>query len=358
MVNQPPPDGMLPHGWWDGLSEATLPTTKTLPGPLGTLRGVRPPAPHDFQYPTQVHGPTTHKPGTPGTPAPKPAPKPTPKPSMSHDQQSAYDLMQATLQSWGISTLGDDVRKLILAGDTSPDTLALALSQTDAYKQRFAANAARAKAGLPQLTPAQYIATEEQYRNSLARYGLPHGFYNDKASTDNWIAGDVSPAEVDARAQDAAALVYDSPKEALQAWHDYFGGGLSDPTGHAIAAVLDHSVAEPLIQQRIGAAQIGGAALQQGLHTSAENALHFAQGGTTLAQAQQAYSAIAGRLGTDAQLSNRFGQTFGQQQEENATLGHDAAALNQQQALYAQEGALFGGHGGGTAATGNAGSNY
>ena len=89
-------------------------------------------------------------------------------------QNDAIVLMTSTLKSWGLSTLVADLKRLIIHGDTNADTLSLALSQTDAYKTRFAGNALRVKAGMAELTPAQYLATEEQYRNTLQALSLIH----------------------------------------------------------------------------------------------------------------------------------------------------------------------------------------
>lgn len=269
-------------------------------------------------------------------------------------QTSAFDLLQQTLQSWGLGSLIPQLRKLIIGGMTDNNELALSLSQTKEYKARFAANEARKKAGLAELTPAQYLATEEQYRNILQQYGIPKGFYDTQKETDAWLAGDVSPAELQGRVQAAADLVYNSPKEAQQAWDQFYGGG----KGGAIAAILDPKTAAPLVQQQVTAAQIGGAALQQGLTASKDSATRFAGEGITLARAQQAYSEIAQRMSVDTAAGNRFGSPITQGTEEKATLEGNAAALQQQGTVYAEESSLFAGHGGGTTSTGSPGSNY
>lgn len=286
----------------------------------------------------------------PATPPAKPKPAPTP---LTHDQQSVYDLMLSTLRSWGLESLGADLKKLVVGGDTAPETLALALSQTDAYKKRFVGNDARRKAGLAELNPAQYIALEEGYRNIAHQYGIPDG-YLDKSTTDKMIGGDVSTAEAQDRLQAAADIVWHSGPEAQQAWDQFYGGG----PGGVIASMLDPTKAAPLVERQAAATQIGGAALSQGLTTSRGNAERFAAEGVTLDQARRAYSDIATRLPTDTAVGSRFGTHFGQSEEEAATIEGSASALQQQNSLYAQEASLFGGHGGGSAATGDQGSNY
>jgi hypothetical protein len=262
---------------------------------------------------------------------------------LNSGQQSAYDLMNDTLKKWGLGSLSGDLRKLIVSGDTNPDTLSLALAQTDAYKKRFAGNAARVKAGLSELSPAEYIGLEGQYKQILSQFGIPKGFYDSQAETDAWIAGDVSPSEMADRAKAVSDLVFNSPKEAMQAWNQYYGGG----TGGAIAGILDPTKAEPLVLQHATAAGIGGQALTQGLTLGKNRAEEFAQNGVTIDSARQAYAQIAGRLSTDQTLSGRFGQTFGQTEEENATLLGSGADLQKQAALYSMESGEFGGRAGG-----------
>ena len=294
------------------------------------------------------------------------SPKPQPKPSgggqggggggatLDPTQRNVFDLMRETLAQWGLSSLAKDLRHLIVGGQTDPSELALALSQTDAYKQRFAANALRVKAGLRELQPAEYIALEEQYRNVMRQYGIPAGFYDDNSKLDRFIAGDVSPAEMQNRVQAAADLVFNSPPEAQKAWDQFYGGG----KGGAIAAILDPKTAAPLVEQQVAASQIAGSALSQGLQANKGTAERLASEGVTLDQARAAYSAIAQRLQTDTQVGARFGMNLNQSDEEKATFEGDATALRKQNVLYSEEAGLFGGHGGATAATGNPGANY
>lgn len=287
--------------------------------------------------PLPTKGPA-QKPQPAGKPAPKPpAPKPpAPPPVLTNSQQSIYDLMNATLASWGLTTLAPDLKNLILKGDTAPDTLALALSQTQAYKTRFAGNAERVKNGLPELTPAQYIGLEEQYQNVLRSYGLPQGFYDKPSDFNDFIGKDLSPTELKDRAQIAHDQYIAAPDYVKNLWGTYFG-----TKGDAIAAILDPDVATQVIQDRSMQVGIGGAAAQQGLGVSQPRAQQLQQAGVTLAGAQKAYQQIAASLPTDQSIAQRFGTSFGQDQEENDLLLGDAQAGQKRQSLYASEQALF-----------------
>lgn len=315
--------------------------------------------PNPFQPPPVQAGslPPGTSPATQGSPSANTPPASGSTSTLTPDQESAYDLINATLASWGLSTLAQTAIGFIQQGLTS-DEITLKLQQTDQYKERFAGNAERAAAGLSTLSPAEYISLEDQYTQTLRAYGIPAGFYDDKNATDAWIGGDVSASEVADRAKAASDLVYNSPPEAMQAWSQFYGGG----TGGAIAAILDPSKAEPIVLQQVQAAQVGGAALAQGLTTSATRAAQLVQGGVTLQGAQQAYSNIAQRLSTDLSVSGRFQNqatgTLDQTAEENATLLGNADALKKQQTLYTEENAQFGNHGGANDTSGNPGANY
>lgn len=290
-----------------------------------------------FTHPIETGPRPKAKPGT------KPPAKPPAPPPLSQQQQNAFDLMASTLASWGLSALSGELKKLIVGGDTATDTLALALSQTDAYKQRFAGNELRKKQGLAELNPAQYIAMEEQYRQVLSQYGMPKGFYDQHSDFTNWIGGDVSAAEIQSRAQIASQQYQNAPQEFRDYWKNF---GLT--SGDAIASILDPSHGSLAdLQQKASAVAVGGSALQQGINVTAARATQLAQNGVTLDGARQAYSRIAASAGTDQSIAQRFGTTFDQTQEENDLLLNDGAATAKRAALYSSEASLFGGRGGG-----------
>src|SRR5581483_4049481 len=72
---------------------------------------------------------------------------------------NAFAQLQATFDSYGLSSLVPDIKNYLQQGYTN-DTISLLLQQTDAYKQRFAGNTLRAKNGLAVLSPADYLSLE------------------------------------------------------------------------------------------------------------------------------------------------------------------------------------------------------
>src|SRR3954462_15548006 len=175
-------------------------------------------------------------------------------------QTSALAWFKAQLTQWGIASLVPDAQKLVTQG-LSADTVLLQLQETDAYKKRFAGNALRTKAGLSVLSPAEYVATETAYAQVLRQYGLPKGFYDSHDDFTRFIAADVSPQELTQRASDAQEKYVNGPAENRQWWRSHYGG----TDAEAVAGILDPARALPLINKRLAAAAVGGAAGAQNL---------------------------------------------------------------------------------------------
>lgn len=271
--------------------------------------------------------PTARPPSNPGEPAPGTIP------------HSASDLLKQTLIDWGLQSLLPHLQDYIKKGYDS-NTINLGLQDTKEWKIRFAGNELRKANGLAVLTPAQYIATEEQYRNVLQSYGLPAGFYDKHSDFDKFIGNDVSPAEIQARAQVAHDQYLNAPAEYKQMWQQYYGLD----AGHAIASILDPKIATQVINDRAATVGLGATAAQNGFNVDLQRAQQFQQHGTTLAQAQKAYQFLGQNFNTDQQIAKRFNQQFGQTQEENDLLLGQGPAAQERQVLYGQEKDLFAGH--------------
>lgn len=227
--------------------------------------------------------------------------------------QSAYDTLYNEFAQYGLGSLVEPLKQMISTGATG-STLTLALQNTDAYKQRFAANQDRIKAGLSALSPAQYIALEDQYQNVMRNYGLPSSYWSKdsigtQAGFNQLISGDVSSAELESRLIEAQQKVNNANPEVAQALKQFY----PDITkGDILAYSLDPKNALNDIKRKVAAAEIGGSALAQGLGTSATSAEQLASAGITKAQAQQGYQQIAGYLPTATALSDIYaGQGLG-----------------------------------------------
>lgn len=303
---------------------------------------------------------TTPKPTTPTIkkPAPKPAPKPKPTPPpvppnatpaqpppvtespLTTDQVNAYQQVLNLFKQYDLDSLAPAILKFAQQGyDTT--TISVLLQDTPEYKQRFIANDARRKAGLPALSPAEYISTERSYRQVLQSFGLPSGFYDSPDDFQSWIGTDVSPSEINDRAQIASDAVNSSDPAYVQALQQM---GLGH--GDMVASVLDQKKALPVLKKIVSASQIGAEGIRQGLNVDTGRALQWASQGITQQQAAQAYTAIGENVGEAQALGQRYGEQFGQTDLEDELLGGSGLASAKRKRLAAAEQGAFAGSAG------------
>lgn len=279
--------------------------------------------------------PLAPKKAPPKAPTPPAAPKP-PEP-VDPLTAGAAAIIKQYLDAWGISDLYADALALIKQG-LDNDAILVQLENTESFKRRFAANEDRKKKGLKVLSPAEYIANETQYKSVLRMYGMPAGFYDSNDDVRGFLANDVSPAELSSRAQAAQKIWLSGNEDYKNVWRSYYG--LSD--GDAIAALLDPKMALPIVEQKLAVTQIGAAAARQGLTVDRSRAELFAASGVDEQAALAGYGQIAASASTDATIAERFGQSFGQADEENDRLLSLASAQRKRRELYGQEAGLFG----------------
>ena len=203
------------------------------------------------------------------------------------------------------------------------------LRETDAYKKRFAANADRIAKGLAALSPAEYIAMEDQYQNIMRNYGLPESYYTKDAmgtqpGFQQLLANDVSAAELEDRIATAQQRVLNTNPEVLRALRQFYPD-LSN--ADILAYTLDPQNALANIKRKVTAAEIGGAALAQGLQAQGGTAESLAGQGITKEQAQQGYTTIAGILPRATQLADIYREgPYTQQTAEAEVFGTQGAA--------------------------------
>ena len=265
-------------------------------------------------------------------------------------RQSAYDLLYQQFAQYGLGSLVEPLKNMIQDAKVSPAEFSLALQNTDAYKQRFSANQDRIKNGLQALTPAQYIGLEDQYQNIMRQYGLPASYYQKtdalgtQAGFNKLIANDVSPTELEDRVVTATQRLMNADPNVMNALKSFYP---NITQGDVLAYTLDPTNALNDIKRKVSAAEIGGAALNQGLMTSQASAEDLAKYGITKAQAQAGYEQIGKFLPVATNLSQIYqGQGVGpytQQTAEQEVFGTagSAAAAQQRKKLTQLEQAAF-----------------
>ena len=264
--------------------------------------------------------------------------------------QSAYDLLLAEFTRYGLASLVEPLKGLVQE-NISPAEFSLRLQQTDAYKKRFAANADRISKGLAALSPAEYIAMEDQYQNIMRNYGLPASYYakdslGTQAGFNQLLANDVSAAELEDRVATAQQRIEQAPPQVKEALKQFY----PDITnGDILAYSLDPTKALTDIKRKVTAAEIGGAAALQGMAVNAARAEELGSYGITGAQARQGYTDIAQIQPRGSQLADIYGlepytQTTAEQEVFN--LGGSAEATKKRKKLTELEKASFSGSSG------------
>lgn len=260
---------------------------------------------------------------------------------LTQSQQSAFDYMSDLLAQYGLSSLAQTLRGLIMDGITDSASLSLALQNTNEWKVRFAGNEALRQKGLPVLSVAEYLANERSYSQALKQYGLPEGFYDDPSDFAKWIGSSVSPNEVMQRAQMYADVAKREDPAITQQLRSM---GFND--GDLIAYMMDPARALPLVQQKYQTSLVGAAARRTGMVADNDYAQHLADLGITEQQAGQGYGLISEGLKTAERLGDIYGEEFGQRDFEQEVFENNGQASAKRKRLASQERAAFGGSSG------------
>ena len=276
------------------------------------------------------------------------------------ERQSAYNLLFEQFNQYGLGALVEPLKGLIISG-SSPSEFTIRLRETDAYKKRFAANAARIQKGLTAISEAEYLGLEDQYQNIMRNYGLPADYYTRgdmgrQEGFEKFIANDVSAAELEDRVMTAKNRVMNSNPEVLQAIKDFYGDSITD--GDILAYTLNPTKGLEDIKRKVTAAEIGGAAVQAGLNlgrTAEERALYAARAaelgaaGITKQQAQQGFQTVAEVAPRGGQLAEIYKQNPYTQTTAEAEvfgLAGSTEAARQRKKLTSLETAAFSGSAG------------
>ena len=284
------------------------------------------------------------------------------KKDISSDTMDAFASLQLIFESYGLGDLADTITKLMTDGYT-PQSALVKLKYdkgyvngkdgarwNDAYTTRFSANATRISKGLNALSEAEYINNENSYAETLRSYGLGNMLSmkrsdNQKTFAD-YIAGDVSPTEFKDRIATASDRVINADANT-KAMFKQFYPNITD--SDLVAYFLKPEQTIEMLKEKATAAEIGGAAIGQGLTTDITSATDLARFGVDRAQAMAGYQDIASVLPEAGKLGNIYGETgikYTQQTGEEEFLKSSDAAKRKRNMLASKERASFQGSAG------------
>lgn len=250
---------------------------------------------------------------------------------------NAFTMLAALLEQWGLTSLSNDVRDMLTAGD-SADIVPIKLRQTEAYKTRFKGNADRIKAGYPALSEAEYLATEASLRTVVRQY-VGSGEYDTIDNLQKWISGDVSPQELNDRMSQYQENWDLQPQYVKDAWADH---GLTPRD--ALKAAMDPTVTETQLKRQAAQYSIGAASVKAFGDDRAlrpDRALELAEAGVTRDRAEEGYRQIAGRQEYEGFLARTAGVDLSLSDQEDAALLGDQRAEQQRQKVLTTDDARF-----------------
>jgi len=226
------------------------------------------------------------------------------------NRQSAFDLLRSQFAQYGLEALVDPLKTLIQE-NVSPSEFAVRLRQTEPYKKRFAANAARIGKGLRALSEAEYLSLEDGYQSIMRNYGLPASYYakgdlGRQEGFEKLISGDVSAAELEDRIATAQNRVINAPSQVKDALKQFYP---DISNSDILAYTLDPEKGLADIKRKVTAAEIGGAALGAGLATDVARAEELAKFGVTAERARQGYQAAVPLIERGSQLAGFYDES-------------------------------------------------
>lgn len=270
---------------------------------------------------------------------------------LTGENRDAFLALKSLFNTYGLGSLAGKIYDYVKQG-YGADTIAILLQDTKEYKTRFAGNEARAKNGLAVLSPADYLATEQAYRQILSSAGLPQGFYDNPADFTRWISDDVSPTEIKSRVDLAVAATGQANPQYKEALFKMYGINESDLTAY----FLDRKRAEPILKKQAAAGAIGAAAIRRGFAANTLDLEGYATLGITADQAEQAYAQISEGWDSMLGIAGRYGSSWSQREAEQEVFTPGASSASEKgKRLKSQERAQFAGSRGATIQGLNAG---
>ena len=214
------------------------------------------------------------------------------------EQESSYNIIRNSLRQYGLEGLETFIGQMVFESGIVDAEQVLARLRVEPetteagriYQQRFSANKARVARGLSSLSEAQYLAMEQSLKTQLRVMGMPEGFYDSNDDVDQFIAADVSVAELGSRIEDGYRAVRDADPDVVNQMQRLYGVGERE----LAAYFLDPERGLDIVQRQAQAARIASEARQEaGFDVGVTTAEELAREGITEQQARSGFAGIS-----------------------------------------------------------------
>ena len=279
----------------------------------------------------------------------------------TREDMDAFEELGLILKGWGLEALADTYGRLMAMGKTAGQAMTILKYDKTidpvtnqpynaAYAKRFAGNAARVAAGMNAYDEATYLQVENAYEETLRRYGLSNMISPDRAVNQakfaDYMGKGIAPTEFADRIQTVADEVINADAN-VKAQFKAFYPSITD--ADLVAYFLDPKQTMPVLQTKVRAAEIGGAATSQDLGITEARAMELGKFGVTRKDAITGFSQVAEALPTGKKLSDIYAEEkigYTQQVAEDEYLKQDAQAKLKRNRLASKERAMFSGQSG------------
>lgn len=244
-----------------------------------------------------------------------------------------------------------------IINDVSEAQTLIEIYDQPAYKLRFPGMDSLRKKNRT-IDEKTYMALENQIVQTLAFFDLPKGFYDDRVSLGKMIGNEVSPKQVQDRAQMAQDIARAADPNIRKSLMDFYKVG----EGGITAYFLNADIAMPLLEKSAKTAEIAGIGKTYGFNEfgmAEAEALGVKDTYAKLSQTDmtKAFGRAAQLAATQSRLSYLDKETYSDREALAATIEGDQQAILASEKRAQREQARFGGSSGLSSASLRTGSN-
>ena len=264
-------------------------------------------------------------------------------------RMDAFAQLQDLFDSYNLGSLAGKITEYMKQGK-GPNETVLLLKQSPEYNERFYGNTLRKTAGLNVMSEADYLELEGAYANTLRAYGLGNMLSGDRKANQamfaKYMGNDLAAPEFKNRIQLATERVINADAMTKGLFKEFYPN-LTD--ADLVQYFLSPGDTLPKLQEKVTSAEIGSAAVAQGLETSMASATELAKFGIDKSAAIQGYSNVKEVLPVSQKLGDIYSEAgikYDQATGEAEFLKLNADAAEKRRRLKSLERAAFQGESG------------